>query len=264
MTSSTALNSKRGLTIGINNYPNGNNLNYCINDATDVKTKLESIRFHVTSGIDCKKDEFKQLIDVFASQIQAQDLVLFYFAGHGNQFDDKNFLLPAGYGYDSSINQRKYIEKNSINAQYVYHQIQTRQPCAIIFILDCCRTYVKTRHQNDQPGLLTMRGTSESLIVFSCGLGEGAIDDTINGRNGVFTGCLLKYLTDPQLDVGTIVEMVTRDIKLRGFSLPWCSSCLTNKIYLATDSTEGMNISFPFLMFRRIERYLSLAKTSHQ
>lgn len=258
MTLSTAVNAKRGLVIGINSYPNGNNLNYCVNDAVDVKNKLESIKFNVISGIDCKKEKFKQLIDEFVSQIQARDLVLFYFAGHGNQFDDKNFLLPAGYSYNNSINQRKFIEKNSINAQYVYHQLQTRQPSAIIFILYCCRAYVKTRRQNDQLGLSLMRGTSESLTVFSCGVGQGAIDDTLNGRNGVFTGYLLEYLTDPQLDIVTIVEMVTRDMKLRGMPLPWCSSCLASKVYLAVDYTEGMNTCFSFIMFRHSERDLRL------
>jgi hypothetical protein len=178
-------------------------------------------------------------------QIQPGDLILFYFAGHGCQFEEKNFLLPAGYIYDSSINERQYIEKNSINAQYILHQIEARKPCATIVILDCCRIYVKNRSMNGSQGLTSIRGSSEFLIAFSCGFGQGAIDNTLNGRNGIFTGCLLEYLTMPRLDIATILEMVTKDIKSKGFPLPCCSSCLTDKIYLATDDIEGkIRISF--------------------
>ena len=241
MTSPTPLSGKRALTIGINNYPNGNKLNHCIVDATDVKTKLESIEFDVMLGTDCNKDQFDWLVNRFIAQIQARALILIYFAGHGVQFNGKNLLLPAGYTHNSNKNQQEYIEKNSIDAQNILQKIQARKPYATVFILDCCRFHMKTRDRNEQLRLEAMRG-SECFIVFSCGSGQGAIDDTLNGRNGAFVGYLLKYLAEPKLDIVTILEKVTKDITSKGFPSPWYSSCLTNKIYLAAGGSEGSNI----------------------
>lgn len=244
MTHSTHQSRKLALIIGINNYPGNSKLDYCINDANDVAAKLRSIQFHVTLGIDCNIDEFNRLINEFISLIQPGDLILFYFAGHGCQFEEKNFLLPAGYSYDSCISQRRYIKKNSVNAQDILHQIETREPRATIIILDCCRTYVKNRSMNTQQGLTSIRGSSEFLFAFSCGYGQVAIEKTLNNRNGIFAGYLLRYLTMPHLDMATILERVTKDMKSKGFPLPCCSSCLTEKIYLATDDIEGMVIIF--------------------
>jgi hypothetical protein len=232
---------KVALTIGINAYPNADQLEFCVNDANDVKEKLESIKFRVMSGIDCKKEEFKRLVDKFVSSIQQQDLVLFYFAGHGNQFDDKNYLLPAGYSYDYSIVQREYVQQNSINAQYILHEIENRHPYATIMILDCCRTYVKTRSSNNQSNFTGIIGPSESLIAFSCGFGQGAIDDTKNNRNGIFTSHLLKHITESTLDIETVLSMVAYDVKSDGFALPWRSTCLSKKIYLAEERSKGIN-----------------------
>jgi hypothetical protein len=248
MASSTVPKRKLALIIGINDYPDGSKLNYCINDAKDVGEQLRRIRFDVTPGIDCDKDEFNRLIIEFVARIQPRDLVLFYFAGHGNQFEDKNYLLPSGYSYDHSTNEREYIEKNSINAQYILHKIATKHPCVTIFLLDCCRTYVKSRSSNSQQGLAGIRGPPESLIAFSCGFNQGAIDDTQNGRNGIFTEHLLKYLTIPNQDIETILQMVARDVKLSGFPLPWRSSCLTQKIYLVDENVEGKNVFFKLLL----------------
>ena len=46
--------------------------------------------------------------------MQSPDLVLFYFAGHGYQFEDKNYLLFAVYSYKHSMTEREYIQKYSI------------------------------------------------------------------------------------------------------------------------------------------------------
>ncbi len=244
MASFTTPERKLALTIGINNYPADSKLNYCINDATDIGEKLKSIRFAVISGINCDKAKFSHLIDKFVVEIKPGDLILFYFAGHGCQFEDKNYLLPAGYSYDHSTDERTYIVENSINAQYILHKIAAQHPRATIFILDCCRTYVKSRSINSQQGMAAIRGPPESLIAFSCGFNQGGIDETQNSRNGIFTEHLLKYITTPNQDIETVLQIVARDVKSRGFPLPWRASCLTEKIYLLIENFEGNNVFF--------------------
>jgi hypothetical protein len=242
MASSTHRQQKLALIIGINKYPDPDQLHYCINDAMDIAAKLESIKFRVTLGIDYDKNKFNDLINDFAENITQGDLILFYFAGHGKQFEDKNYLLPADYSFDHSCGEREYIEKNSINAQYILHKIARQKPHVTICILDCCRSYVKMRGTNSQQGLAAIKGPPESLIVFSCGFDQGAIDDTLNARNGIFTEHLLKYITAPDRDIETVLRITARDIKTKGFMLPSRVSCLTQEVYLVTQNFEGNNI----------------------
>ena len=143
-------------------------------------------------------------------------------------------MLPADYSYDYSVDERVYIQNHSICAQNILHKIKAKKPQATLFILDCCRTNVRTRAVQSQRGLAAIKGPPESLIAFSCDFDQGAIDDTQNDRNSIFTEYLLRYLTQPQYDIETILQLVARDMKSKGFPLPWRSSCLTQKVYLAT------------------------------
>jgi uncharacterized caspase-like protein len=83
---------KRALVIGINDYLR-DPLKYCINDATDLTTALQNINFGVSLRENCNRREFYNIVDTFANTIQRDDLVLFYFAGHGKQNEDENYLL---------------------------------------------------------------------------------------------------------------------------------------------------------------------------
>lgn len=232
-------NRKLALVIGIDEYVRQRQLQYCVNDANDVAEKLQDMNFVVHRGINCNRKKFDELINEFIECIQSKDVVFFYFAGHGNEFESKNYLVPADYNYDHSINEREYIEKNSINVQYILHRIQEKDPECTIMILDCCRTYIRNRATNSSTiGLAAMKGPPESLIAFSCGSNEVALDHTINQRNGVFTGCLLQYLAVHDQDIATILEMTGKDLKTHGFPLPWRSTCLTKKIYLAEQSMQ--------------------------
>lgn len=234
---------KLALVIGINNYPRDDELKYCINDAEDIADKLKSIGFDVTASIDCNKKKFEGQISKFVENITSDNLVLFYFAGHGCQFEDKNYLLPAGYNYDHSMNEREYIEKNAMSAQYILHKIECQGAKVTIFILDCCRIYVNYRSVNRPQGLASIKGPLESLIAFSCGFNQGSIDNTLNDRNGIFTEHLLKYIATPDQDIETILQMVAREIKSKGFPIPFRTSSLTEKIYLMKRAVQGKTYS---------------------
>ncbi|CAF5152492.1 unnamed protein product, partial [Rotaria sp. Silwood1] len=90
---------KRALVVGINKYPR-NPLMFCLNDAEDLDEALRRIGFEVTLGINCNRREFLDIIESFVQAIQHTDLVLFYFAGHGKQNNDQNYLLLSDYDYD--------------------------------------------------------------------------------------------------------------------------------------------------------------------
>ena len=240
MALSSVYQRKRALVIGIDKYP-GSPLKYCVQDAQDLSTTLEGIGFQVTSAFDCNQKAFFKIIDTFVNKIIRTDLVLFYFAGHGKQNEEQNYLLPVDYDYDHRKTERDYIAEHAINIQYIMKKINDKGCRITIFLLDCCRNYMCTRAIDMQQGLSTMNAPAETLIMFSCAPGRAVLDETHNDRNGSFIENLLKHITTPNHDVEDIFKTVARHVRDQtgGFQLPYRTSSLTENVCLVTTSSEG-------------------------
>jgi len=132
MTPFTTKSHKLALVIGINEYGRNSKLRHCVNDADDVAKQLKSINFDVLKAIDCDYETFKKLIDQFVQGIKSNDLVLFYFAGHGYEVESINYLLPANYIFHYDQDERKHIKENSINVQTILSKIEDKNPDSTI------------------------------------------------------------------------------------------------------------------------------------
>ncbi|CAF3979929.1 unnamed protein product [Rotaria magnacalcarata] len=218
MTSSPVYRRKRALIIGINTYRT-DSLAYCINDANDLATTLDSIGFKVLQGVDCKRTEFHQMVEIFAKGIQHTDLTFFYFSGHGKQCENENYLLPSDYDYDYKTRESIYLLDNAVSVQ----------------------KNVRIKGDSDQQGLSPMHASSETLIAYACAPGAVAVDETRNGRNGYFAEHLLKHIKTPNNDIEDILKIVAREVKLQtaGFQVPFRTSSLTEKVCLVTSNVQG-------------------------
>ncbi|CAF3700728.1 unnamed protein product [Rotaria sp. Silwood1] len=87
-------------------------------------------------------------------------------------------------------------------------------------------------------GLSPMSAPPETLLVFSCGIGQGALDETQNGQNSIFTEKLLKHIATPDEDIESLLMKVTRDVRdaTGGYQIPYRQTCLTEKIFLTKKS----------------------------
>ena len=79
---------KVALVIGIGNYESGKILNNTINDACDMSSKLEDMGF-ISNGpkLDLTHEAMELVLVKFKHSINEGDMVLFYFAGHGTQWE---------------------------------------------------------------------------------------------------------------------------------------------------------------------------------
>ena len=123
---SAAYKRKKALIIGIDSYRQ-NPLKYCVNDAEDLKTTLKRVGFDVSIGLNCHQTKFYGKIDKFVEELQSMDLALFYFAGHGKQNDDQNYLLPAEYDYDYRGSEHQYLVDHAINVKYITNAIDKKK-----------------------------------------------------------------------------------------------------------------------------------------
>jgi uncharacterized caspase-like protein len=206
-----------------------------------LKTALQCINFNVSLRRDCNLRKFYHIVDSFAKTIQQNDLVLFYFAGHGKQNEDDNYLLPSDYNYDHRGRERDYIAKHAINVKYIMKKIDDTKCRIAIYLFDCCRYLVKNRADNANQGLLPMHAPLQTLIVFACAPGKQVQDETRNNRNASFIENLLKYIATPDKDIEEIMKDIARDVNLQtdGFQLPYRTSSLTDKVFLVTNNNQG-------------------------
>jgi uncharacterized caspase-like protein len=81
---------KLALVIGIGDYEKGIQLPNAVNDARKMSAALESIGFVIYGNrprINLKYKDMRRALVDFECSIKAGDMVLFYFAGHGRQWE---------------------------------------------------------------------------------------------------------------------------------------------------------------------------------
>lgn len=126
------------LVIGNSNYTNIDPLPSAIEEAHKVAAALGGLGFEVTEDKDVTFDKFKQLLDTFVAKIQPDDLVIFYFSGHGFNYGNENYLVPVGFpAHVTDIEVPvTFIPVTSL----VQRIIGEKRPGYLLLLLDACRT----------------------------------------------------------------------------------------------------------------------------
>ncbi|CAF4082834.1 unnamed protein product [Rotaria magnacalcarata] len=249
---------KLALVIGIGDYENVRKLKNPQNDAKALSSLLQRIRFTtVDQQLDKTRSQLKHVLVDFEESIQSNDIVLFYFAGHGVQWEDQNYLLPKDFPDMEAADEKKkaeFLKKNAINAQDILNILSDRKPYVIIFLLDCCRQYflrntdLNTRALNaneSRSAGLTAMHKAGSLVAFACAPGT-LVDDKPEEQNSLFMKHLLKHLATPNEDIVNILRNVTRGVMQDSNSkqIPFMSVQLChNNIYMC-EQADGKNNSF--------------------
>ncbi|CAF3085063.1 unnamed protein product, partial [Rotaria sp. Silwood2] len=178
----------------------------------------------------------------FENSTEQGDMVLFYFAGHGIQWENQNYLIPK----DIPTLNGAALNTRAINAQDILNNLSDRNPYVTIFLLDCCRNYhlrnpeVDARGPNvsssKSVGLKAMHKAG-SLIAFACAPGTIAIEGK-GQRNGLFTKHLLKHIKTANEDIQMILRDVTDGVieESKSEQIPFVSASLSKKdIYLCSE-----------------------------
>jgi tetratricopeptide (TPR) repeat protein len=130
----------------------------------------------------------------FAANLQAGDVALFYFSGHGMEIDGENLLVPTDF--PQVVPARPADTKAaSVPFDNVQKALEQSKARLNIMVLDACRTspYRRSERAWDSGGLAPVEATLGSYVAFSASPGQTA-DDNSGERNGLFTKFLLQVL----------------------------------------------------------------------
>src|SRR4051812_12241563 len=104
------------------------------NDAEDVAKALTGLGFEVTTGRDLTGLQLTRMVAAFTHSLQGADVALFYYAGHGIQASDQNYLIPV----DAKIEDEFGLKREAVALSDVIGGMEGSAKTSLVF-LDACR-----------------------------------------------------------------------------------------------------------------------------
>lgn len=172
-----------------------------LNDANDIATTLEALGFDVIKRTDLSLSNFKKVVDEFGTRLANYDVALFYYSGHGVQFNGENYLVPI----DATLQTLSDAEDDCLRLGRIMGKMKAANIKNNLVFLDACRNNpFHTTRGTAQKGLIIPNNPAGSIVVFATEEGSTA-DDNVKDRNGLFTSELLRHLPIPNLSLSDIV-----------------------------------------------------------
>jgi uncharacterized caspase-like protein len=219
MAATQAMAERRvALVVGNSQYAHTPALPNPRNDAQDMAETLRKVGFEVTVGYDLDQAKFARTIDNFARALEGADVGLFFYAGHGLQINEKNYLVSTEAKLESTF----LVPSETIELDAIVRLMESKTGINLVF-LDACRNNPLTdnlkrnvaainRSITVGRGLARIEPTGrDTLVAFSSAPGQEAADG--HGRNSPFTASLLRHLPQPGLEVSVMLKEVTADVR---------------------------------------------------
>ena len=193
------------LVVGNDVYQTQSPLRNAVNDARAVAKALTEVGFSVTTVENATREQLTAALGELARSLRDDDAVLFYFAGHGVQVAQENYLLPTNYVGQNATTLRL----DAIRASDVQEMLRRARVTMLVF--DACRNNPYRNIRAGGTGLAPMeaRGT---LIAYAAGAGEVAADSAAGAPNGLFTGKFVEALALPGLTATEMFRRVRREV----------------------------------------------------
>ncbi|HKA74744.1 MAG TPA: caspase family protein, partial [Xanthobacteraceae bacterium] len=195
-----ALAEKRvALVIGNGAYQNVAKLSNPLKDANAIAALLQKAGFDwVKVRQDLGNLEFKRALREFMDAAQDADIAVVYYAGHGIQVRDMNYMIPV----DAKLATEIDAEDEAVSLDRIVAALEPAKRLRLV-ILDACRDNpfartmkrrVATRAVNG--GLAKMEPTlGDTLVAYAAKAGSTADDG--DADNSPFAAALLKHLAVP-------------------------------------------------------------------
>lgn len=227
---------RRALVIGNNAYTSLDPLDNARHDAAAIADNLASIGFDVITVLDGDLDGMKRAIVDFSNNLDQNSVSLFYYAGHGVQYDGVNFLMPTDY----DLGDPNLLSVDSLALDEVVTRIAAADNRLAIYILDACRNNPFAETRGAQGGLAPIDAPYGSFIAFATAPGQVAYDGFSGGVHGTFTEALLEHIASPGLRLEDVFKLVRRDVvtATKEQQVPWTSSSLVGDFYFVGDGGQ--------------------------
>ena len=206
--------NRKALVIGNDSYMSVAKLLNARADARAIAEGLKRVGYQVTLKTDLDQRALKAALRTFKNQIEGGDEVAIYYAGHGVQLANTNYLLPIDVVGESE----DQLRDDAIPLQRILDDISERKVKFTLAMIDACRDNPfkgSGRSIGNSRGLTPTTAATGQMIVFSAGNGQQALDKlgtNDKDKNGVFTRVLLKQMESPGLTIDRLFRNVRSEV----------------------------------------------------
>jgi hypothetical protein len=207
------------LVIGNDRYDALPALQKAVNDARAVAERFARLGYEVIRVEDASRRAMNEKIGELAGRIGRGDTAAFFFAGHGVEINNANFLLPTDTPRGGE-GQEDLIARESVSAPSIIETLRARGARVTLMILDACRDNpfktANNRGVGGSRGLGRMQPEDGVFVLYSAGVGQTALDrlnDKDADPNSVFTRALIRLMERPGLSVQELAKSTQSEVR---------------------------------------------------
>jgi TPR repeat protein len=228
----TRARNRMAIVIGNSDYTAVPDLPNALADADAMAQFFRAQGYVVSEHTDITKRDFENILRRVMFDADADTEVVVFYAGHGFQIGNENYLVPV----DADLDTVYDVPFESVSLGALIGIIGARARLTIV-MLDSCRdnpfagrsalTLVGNDMRETRTGFTSQPAPLNSMLVFSTAPGSVAFDG--EGDNSPFTAAFVQAASaTPDALAQEIIETVRRDVyqQTEGRQVPWDSSTL--------------------------------------
>ena len=207
--------NRKALVIGNDGYKFISKLLNAKEDANAIAENLTKVGYKVTLKLDQSEKEMKASLRNFKAQVEAGDEVAFFYAGHGVQLANTNYLLPV----DVAGEGEEQIKDEAISLQRILDDMSDKKVKFTLAMIDACRDNpFKSSGRSiggGARGLAPTTAATGQMVVFSAGTGQQALDKlgpNDKDKNGLFTRLFIKEMQKTGITIDQLVRSVRNEV----------------------------------------------------
>jgi hypothetical protein len=185
-----------------------------VNDARAMAERLRRLGFEVLLRTDINAAQLQKASAEFSTQARGADIALVFYAGHGAQAGEANYVLPLGANMNAL--SASAIAAQGVSVTSLAGDLQRTGARGAVLILDACRQeYTRGGAVAVPGGNAASHGFADSaaprgvVIAYSAGPGALARDFwSPDSRNSPYTSALLDALDSPGLPMSDVFSQV--------------------------------------------------------
>lgn len=231
---SAATEKRVALVIGNSAYQHVSSLENPVNDAQDISKSLARIGFEVTTGLDLDYNGMRIALRDFTETAAGADVALVYFAGHGIEIENTNYLIPVS----AALKSDRDVDFEAIRLDAIVNSIADT-PGLKLVLVDACRNNPFVAQMSRASATRSIgRGLAAvepGGVVVGYAARGGTLAQDGGGRNSPYATALLEHIEQPGLELGKMFRRVRdRVVELTdGFQEPFTYGSLPGEdIYL--------------------------------
>jgi choice-of-anchor C domain-containing protein len=186
------------------------------NDARDISALLRNLGFEVMEGIDLDRSGVVTLTAEFLDGARGADAALIYYAGHGIQYEEDNYLIPV----DASVTSAFGLKSEAVSLKGLLGELEGLAKVNLVF-LDACRDNPLAERlaaaAPTRSGRAASRGlarvdpsSADTLIAFAAAPGQVASDGA--DRNSPFATAFLRHVATSRDEISILFKSIARDV----------------------------------------------------